>query len=136
MLVEDDEIHGEALHAPVFVRAKELANQADVIEVVHLHQHDRQVAGNSVRPEGIASAIRARQHVRSWTQRAVGENRGTSEALEQVGFVRRDAKMVQLDLRLGPREVGGALEGAGFVILVRQRDDPVAGGRHHRASSS
>src|SRR5215208_2112463 len=49
------------------------------------------------------------------------------EPLEEVGLVRFDAKVVELDLRLSPGEGGCALERAGLTELVGQIQDVVPG---------
>ena len=51
MLVDDDEVDAEPLHAPVFMRAQQLANLGDVLDLVDAQQDDRQVAGNAERPK-------------------------------------------------------------------------------------
>ena len=51
MLVDDDQVDAEALHAPVFVSAQQLANLGDVLDLVDAQEDDRQVAGNPERPQ-------------------------------------------------------------------------------------
>ena len=45
------------------------------------------------------------------SQAGIGVDHMARQALEQAGFARGDAEMMQLHLRLGPGERGGALEG-------------------------
>jgi len=53
------------------------------------------------------------------------------EALKEVSFVRADAEMEQLHLRLGPCERGGAPERCRVMMLVRKVDHFVARGGGH-----
>ena len=48
LLVEDDEVHRQPLHAPVLVRAEELADDVPVLGLVDPDQDDREVAGDAV----------------------------------------------------------------------------------------
>ena len=50
-LVDDHQIDGELLHAPIFVRAEELSNDVEIVRIVDAHQNDRQIARNSLPPE-------------------------------------------------------------------------------------
>ena len=50
-LVQDDEIDRQPLHAPIFVGAQHCAHDPDILDLVDAHQHDRQVAGDALRPQ-------------------------------------------------------------------------------------
>ena len=56
----------------------------------------------------------------------------TRQTLEEVGFVGVDAEMVELHLRLGPREGDGALEGRRVVMFVGQVEHFAARARDQR----
>ena len=51
VLVDDHDIDVEPLETPVLVRPQQLPNDVDVVELVDADHHDRQVAGDPVRPE-------------------------------------------------------------------------------------
>ena len=54
------------------------------------------------------------------------------ETLEEVRFVGPDAEMMELHLRLGPRQGDRALEGGRVMVLVDQVESLVAGRRDQR----
>ena len=63
-LVDDDQIDREPLHAPVLVGAQQLADLGDVLDVVDPQQHDRQVAGDRMRPQSGLRPRAAKNRVR------------------------------------------------------------------------
>ena len=87
--VQDHEIDGELLHAPVLVGAQHLADDGDVLDVVDAHQHDRQVAGNALRPERRRAAAAAADGVGRRPQRRIGVDHVAGETLKQARLVRR-----------------------------------------------
>ncbi len=54
------------------------------------------------------------------------------ETLEQAGFARIDAEVVELHLRLGPGQRGRPLEGGGVAMLVDEVEHRLAGSCDHR----
>ena len=62
VLVEDHEVDVEQLQPPVLVRAEQLANDVEVLDLVDAHQDDRQVARDAVGPQpGCASFVAGEQ---------------------------------------------------------------------------
>ena len=51
MLVHDDQVDAEPLHAPVFMSAQQLANLGHILHLVDAKKDDRQIAGNAERPQ-------------------------------------------------------------------------------------
>ena len=119
-LVQNHEIDVEVLHPPIFVGAYQFANDFQVFGLVDPHQHDRQVAGDSVGPQLRRSALASLQNVGRGPQRRIGVEHAIGETLEEMRFVGTDAEVMELHLRLGPRERHRALEGGGVVMLVHQ----------------
>ena len=78
-------------------------------------------AQSAVRPGRVAP-----QRVAGGPKRGVGVEDPAGEILEQVRLVRANPEMVQLDLRLRPRQRDRALEGRRVAILVGQRHGGVA----------
>ena len=119
-LVQNHEIDVEAFHPPIFVGAHQLANDFQVFVFIDPHQHDRQIARDSVGPQLRGAALASPQHVGGRPQGRIGIEHAICQALEQMRFVGADAQVMELHLRLGPRERHRALEGVGVVMLVRQ----------------
>ena len=128
-LVQDHEIHRELLHPPVFVRLQQLAGDVEVFHVGDAQQHDRQVAGNAHGPEPGLSAGAAQDGVGGRPQRRAGIQQMAGETLEQAGFARIDAEMMELHLRLGPGQRGRPLERGGVAMLVDEVEHRLAGCR-------
>ena len=87
------------------------------------HQHDGQVARDAVRPETRRAPLVAGEEAGGRAQRRVRVEDPVGEALEEVGLVGLDAEVVQLDLRLGPRERRRPLERGGVAVLVGEVQD-------------
>ena len=92
----------------------------DVLGLVDLHQHDRQVARDPVRPQRVGAARVAREHVRRRPQRPVRVEDAAGQALEEMRLVGRDAEVVQLHLRLRPGQRGRAVERRRIAVLLRE----------------
>ena len=132
LFVQNHEIDGQLLHPPIFVGTHQLANDFQILGLIDSNQHDRQIAGDSVRPKRRRSALTSLQHVGRRPQRRIGVEHAIGQTLEEIGFVGVDAEMVKLHLRLGPRERDGALEGGGVVMFVSQVERFAARGRDQR----
>jgi hypothetical protein len=117
-LVQDHEIDREPLHAPVLVRAQELPDDLAVLDLVDPDQHDRQISRDSMRPQGRGPEGVAREDRRRRAQPRIGIEDPVGDLLEEVGFFRRDAQVMELNLCLGPRECRDALEPRRIAILV------------------
>ncbi len=63
-LVDDDHVDRQPLHPPVLVRPQELPDDADILSLVDLHEHDRHVAGNSVGPQAVGTRTVPGEHTR------------------------------------------------------------------------
>ena len=118
VLVDDHEIDVEQLEAPILVSSQQLPNDVDVVELVDPNQHDRQVAGDAVRPEPGRSPLVAGEHVGRRSQRRVGVEDPVGETLEELRFGGVDTEVVELDLGVRPGEDPGTLEGARSPVLV------------------
>ncbi len=100
------------------MRPKQLAGDVEVFDVGYAQQHDRQVAGNAHRPKtGLATAA-TQDRVGGRSQRRSGIQQMARDPLEQAGFGRIDAEVVELHLRLGPGQRGRTLERGGVAMLV------------------
>ncbi len=55
-IVEDHEVDGQALDAPVLVRLQQLAHDGQVVHLLDAQQHDGQVAGDALRPQALRAA--------------------------------------------------------------------------------
>ena len=71
MLVEDDDVRGETLQPPVFLRQQGLPDQRQRFLLTDPDQQDGLVAGNAVRPQGLPAERVARLHLSVRAQRAV-----------------------------------------------------------------
>jgi hypothetical protein len=130
VLVDDHEVDGQALQAPVLVRAQQLAHLREVGDVVDAQQHDRQVARDRVGPQARLRSRPARDRARRRAEAGVGVQERRREALEVRRLLGADVEEAELDLGLGPRERLGAVEGAAVVVLVdRGRRAPRASPR-------
>ena len=132
MLVDDHQVHGQALHPPVFVGAQQLPHLGDVFGVTNAQQNDRQVAGNPLGPQPGLAAEAAQQAGRRCAKTRVGIQDWCRQALKVGGFGGEHVEVAQLHLGLGPGQGFGALEGAAVVVLVDQIKQRLTGRRHHR----
>ena len=87
-LVQDHQIDRELLHPPVFVCPQQLADDAEVLDVVDPQQDDRQVAGNAVRPQRRCVRRAAANRVRGRPQRR-HRRRGCGRRAAETGSLRR-----------------------------------------------
>ena len=114
------------------MRAEELADDVPVLGLIDPDQDDREITGDSVGPERGGPRSVALQRVGGWPERGIGVEDPAREILEQVGLVRVDSKMVQLYLRLRPRQGDRAIEGRRVAILVGERHGGVPRGGDER----
>src|SRR5271170_8042825 len=128
-LVDDDDVCRQLLHPPVFVRAQHLADDVHVVGIVNPRENDRQIAGNSLRPERGNIQRTAGQHIGGGTERRIHVEDGVREALEQKRLFRSDAQVMQLHLRLRPRQRVSTLEGSDVAIFVGEIQHLFARGR-------
>ena len=98
-LIHDHEIGVEMFHAPVIVGAHQLTNDFQIFGFVDPNQHNREIAGDSARPQLRLSALTPLQYFRRGAQRWVRVEHAISQTLEQMRFVGTDAQMMKLDLR-------------------------------------
>ena len=104
--------------------------------IVNAREHNRQIAGDSLRPQ--------RRHVQRacapstsavGTQGRIGIEHGVREPLEEMRLVGADSQVMQLHLRLRPRQRERALEGSRVAILVGQIQDLFARGGNNRGKN-
>ena len=119
-VVQDDEIDRKLFHAPVFVGAQQLMHQGQLILLADADEHDRQIAGDALRPQGAGAAQIALNGGRCRAQHRIGVKDVIGEALKQLRIFLGDAEVMKLHLRLRPGQRGGAVEGDGVVMLVGQ----------------
>ncbi len=81
-------------------------------------KHNRQVAGNAHRPQSRLSAGTAQDGSGGRTQCWSGMQQMTGDALEHTGLARANAEMMELHLRLRPRQRGCSLERGSIAMLV------------------
>jgi hypothetical protein len=120
LLVHDHEVDRESLHVPVLVRAEELPDDLAVFREVDPHEHDREVSGDAVPPEGGLAERVPLENVRRRPERRVGVENPRRDPLEEVRFVGIDVQVAQLHLRLRPCERRRPLERRRVAVLVRQ----------------
>ena len=82
LFIDDDQVGGKLFHAPVFVRAQQLADDFEIFRLIDAHQHDGQIAGNSMGPQGGALQCTAAEDIGGRAQRSVGVKHGICEPLE------------------------------------------------------
>ena len=117
-VVQNDEVHREAFHPPVFMGFQQRPGDIEMFDVVDAQQHDRQIAGDTLAPQpglwagtgGDAARRRAQ------TGRRVDDMAG--QPLEQPRVAGGDAKVVELHLGLCPGQCGGAGEGDRVAMAV------------------
>jgi len=114
------------------VGTHQLANDFQVFGLIDPNQHDRQVAGDPVGPKLRWSALAYLQNVGRGPQRRIGVEREIGETLEEMRFVGADPEVMELHLRLGPRERHRSLKGGGVVMLVHQVECVGASRCNHR----
>src|SRR5687768_15938170 len=122
VLVEDDEVHGEPLPAPVLMRAQQLPHDLAVPDLVDPDQHDREVPRYPVPPQGTSASGPAGEHRRCGSEGGIDVENSAGEPLEEMGFVRRDTEVLEQHLTLGPGQTRLALEDRGIVVLVGERN--------------
>ncbi len=118
LLVHDDEVDGQPLHAPVLVRAEELPDDPAILRLVDADQDDRNLAGDLLGPQGRWPGGLPAQCVRRGPQGGVGVDHSAGQVLEEMRLLRLDPEVVALDLRLRPGQRDGAVEGRRIPILV------------------
>ncbi len=94
LLVQNDEIDGQALQAPVLVSAEELADDPSILGFVDPDQDDREVTRDPVRPQGGGARRIAVQHLCGGPEGGVGVQDPTGQTLEQMGLIRPDPEMM------------------------------------------
>ena len=131
-LVEYDEIEGEPPEAQVFVCLDQLTRNRFVLCVGNPQKQNRQVSGDSHRPEqGLhAGAARDRAGGRAKHWRGIDEVAG--KLLKQACFAPIDAEVMQLHLCLRPGKGRRALESAGIPVLVDEVQKGFARRGDHR----
>ncbi len=119
-LVEDNQVHREPFHPPIFHRLERLARHVELIDIGDADQEDRQIAGYAQVPQTRLPTAPAFDGFRRWAQQGRGVNKVSGQMLVLPGLTSIDAEVVQLHLSLRPGERSGALEGADVVMLVEQ----------------
>ncbi len=127
-LVQDDEIDGELFHPPIFVRLQQFADDVDIFDIGDAQKHDRQIAGNALRPQTGLRAAAPHDRIRGRAQGRRGIDHMSREPLKQPRLARRHAEMVELHLSLRPRQHRGARERGGVAMLVDAVEQRCAAG--------
>ena len=124
--IENDQIHREALGAPILMRPQQLLDELHVVVIVNSHQNDRQIPGYSIRPQARGGRPVPGQNVARRAQRRIRIQHPIGDALKVLGLVEVDAEISQLHLRLGPGKRLGAFEHGCVTVLVGQCDGLLA----------
>ena len=128
LVVDDDDVGGQPLQAPVLLRLQHLSCERQGVGADDLHEHDRQITGDAVPPESGLTELVRRQPVARRAQRPVGEQHTRREALEQDRIAIGDRQVMQRALRMPERERKRPHRGTGFAVLLREgeRGVPIA----------
>ena len=128
LLVQDDEVGAQPLHAPVLLRVEQLAHERQRRRRSDPHQHDGQVAGDVLSPQVLLAVAIGRQIGRA-EQRVVGPEHARGQPIEEDGVLVAQPQVLQrdVDVREGHRE--GPRRRAAVAVLARQRQRGRAIGR-------
>jgi hypothetical protein len=121
VLVQDDQLGRQPLHAPVGVRLDQLPDDLDLLRVADVEQDDRRVARNAVAPKAALAAPVAAQHAGPPAGR-VGVDQGAGQPAVELGLSLGRVEMAQGHLAVGPRQIKGAVGHAGALVFLRQRE--------------
>ncbi len=104
----------------------QLAHQLDVRRVSQLHQHDRQIPGDTEAPQVLLTE-RVRRAIGRAAARRVGSKHTRREAVEEHRMLIIETKMLERAVDVRERHREGARGGAPVAILPgkRQRDGPI-----------
>src|SRR5579871_4733446 len=103
-LVQNHEIDVETLHTPIFVSTHKLTNDFQIFGLIDSNQHNWQIARYSTSPKQRRTALTSLQHLLRRTQRWIRIKHAICQTLEQMCLVGIHSQMMQLHLRLRPRE--------------------------------
>ena len=123
-LVQNDKVDGKLLHPPIFVSLQDLAGDMESFDLGDSQQHDRKIAGDALRPQTGLRTGALPNDIRRGAQIGASEDDVACEALKKSGFAGIDPKMMELHLRLGPRQSRCALKCRRipmFVHTIQQR---------------
>ncbi len=108
---------------------QQLARDVEILDFRDAQKHDRQIAGNAVRPEPALGTAAAPDRVGGRAQRRCGIEEMPRQTLEQARFARIDAEVMELHLRLRPGQRGGAIKRRSVTVLVDEVEQPRRGSR-------
>ena len=130
VFVQDHHVHGQALHAPVFLRQQDLFDLRHVGLIRDAHQHDGQIAGDALRPQdGLLAGCPGGDR---GAEPGVGPQDRRGHRLERRGLGRGDPQMAQLHLGLGPGQGPRAVDRVAVMMSVDQVDQARPRVGHHR----
>ena len=130
VFVQDHHVHGQALHAPVFLRQQDLFDLRHVGLIRDAHQHDGQIAGDALRPQhGLLAGCPGGDR---GAEPRVGPQDWGGHRLERRGLGRGDPQMAQLHLGLGPGQGPRAVDRVAVMMSVDQVDQARPRVGHHR----
>ena len=129
ILVQDDQIHRQPLHAPIGVRLDQLPDDFDLFRVADAEQDDRRVAGNAIAPKAALAAPVVEQHAGVGPAGGVGINQRAGQTAIKLSFRLRGVELAQSHLAMGPGQIEGAVGHAGALIFFHmgQRGFPAFG---------
>ena len=130
-LVQHHQIDRQTAHAPIIVRADELAHEAQMFFLADTDHDNRKIAGDAKWPKRDGSGCNSRQHFTRRAQRRVGIDHMVREELEQMGLIAHQTQVLQLRLGMGRRQGRRAIERGRFLMAVDEIDDFLAGFRRH-----
>ena len=108
-----------------------LAGDIESFDFGDSKQHDRQIAGDALRPQTGLRTGALTNDLRRGAQIAAGEDDMACEALKKSSLAWFDAEMMKLHLRLGPRQRRCALIGRRVPMFVDAIQQRCAGSRRH-----
>ena len=121
LLVQDHEICLEAVPSKIIVGLQQFAHQGDFPDLRNIDQHDRQITGNTVRPQSCLPLLTLDQPLRRRTVAATGVKQVTGQFLHHPRTVRLDPQHTKLDLAMRPCKLQRPFDRHHFRVFLHQK---------------
>ena len=95
VLVDDDDVGDQALDPPVLLRLQDVTNQPEIVTFFDRHEQDRQVSGDTVRPQRRLALRECGKLLRRGPQRLVQVQHTACQSVVLAGEFARDAEVPQ-----------------------------------------